>query len=305
MKDKYKTENHLKEFGISTTNSKIYKYSEVNKAKNEFYTENPGYNAVVKPLNSSLSRGVYVNITENRFDLNWNYSLNDRKNNTNASAIVQRFMEGFEVRATILQGELVSLIARIPPYIIGDGKSKIIDLVKIKNRERKNCNYLRKHPINISEKHTEFLHSQKMTVDSIPEKNDKVLLGSISNIVNGGEIIDITDLVSEHLKEFALDTLATFPTMYSGGLDIMIKSFDDPDPHVLEVNNFPVIALTKYPTYGAAAVPEKILVESLIAQYQFLNNHNSYGIIGAERYIKNLINFSKRQVKMNNIRNNI
>lgn len=302
MNNKLKTEKYLKEFGISTPDSKIYKYSEVKRAKADFFKENPGKNAVIKPLNGSLSRGVYVNVSEHRFETNWNYSLNDRKNNLNAQAIVQKYMDGFEVRATILQGQLISIVSRIPSYVIGDGKSNIADLVKSKNRERRKCSYLRKHPINITNKHTEFLISHKLSIDSKLDKNRKVLLGSISNIINGGEIINITDLVSNHIKEFALDTLAAFPGMYSGGLDIMIKSFDDPDPHVLEVNNFPVISLTKYPTYGIPAKPEKILIDSIIAQYQFLNDDNTYKIENQESHIKEFINFSRRQVKMNNIR---
>src|SRR5699024_4375551 len=113
MNNKLKTEKYLKEFGINTPDSKIYKYSEVKRAKADFFKENPGKNAVIKPLNGSLSRGVYVNVSEHRFETNWNYSLNDRKNNLNAQAIVQKYLDGFEVRATILQGQLITIVSMI------------------------------------------------------------------------------------------------------------------------------------------------------------------------------------------------
>lgn len=305
MKDKFKTEEHLKKYKMNTTDSKIYQYYDCEMAKKEFFKNNPNRKAVIKPLNGSLSKGVYVNVSKERFEHNWNFSLQERNNNLKAKAIVQEYLEGFEVRATILQGRLVSIIARIPAYVIGDGTSTIKRLVKLKNIERKKCNYLRKHLINITDKHTEFLYSQDMTLKYVPNVGEPVLLNSVSNVVNGGEVINITNLVSEEIKEYALNVLATFPDMYSGGLDIMIRSFNDPNPHVLEVNNFPVITLTKYPTYGVPCEPEKIMIESLIAQYQFTNKTSSpYEIENQELYIKDFINFSKRKVSMNNKRLN-
>jgi len=300
MKNKFTTENHLKKFGIRTTDSKIYTYNEMELAEQEFFKHNPERKAVIKPLNGSLSRGVYVNVSKDRFADNWNYSLADRKNNKNAKVIVQEYLEGFEVRATILQGKLVSIIARVPSYVTGDGNHNINELIKIKNKIRKKCNYLRKHPININNKHNEFLLSESRSIEDIPDEGEHVLLSAVSNIINGGEIFNITDLVADNIKDFALNTLAAFPNMYSGGLDIMLKSFDDLTPYVLETNHFPVITLTKYPTFGKICEPEKILIESLISQYQFTNESSEhYQINDEDKYIKDFINFSRRQVRMN------
>src|SRR5699024_3785982 len=149
-----------------------------------------------------------------------------------------------------LQGTLVSIIARIPPYIVGDGINTIKELIIFKNKERGKCKYLSKHPIKVTNKVTEFLENNNQSIDYIPQKGEYILLSSVSNIFGGGEIINITDKVSENIKDFALDVLASITGIYSGGLDIILDSYDDKDPHILEVNTYPVISLTKYPTYG-------------------------------------------------------
>lgn len=302
-RDKFRAENHLHKCGLNTTKSRVYSYDEVEKAKSEYFIDDANERVVIKPLKSSLGRGVFVNVSKERFNENWKLSKEDLtvtelRHGDDLRFIVQNFLKGFEVRATILQGTLVALIARIPPYVEGNGRNTIKELIDIKNRTRKSCGYLKKYPINITSKIKEFLKSNDLSLDYIPQKNERVLLSSVSNIAGGGELINITDKVSDNIKEFALDVLASIPGLYSGGLDLVLKSFDDPEPHVIEINTFPVISLTKYPTYGEPSNPAKVLVESVIAQYQ-INNHedNQYNIEHADQYIRNFIDFSKRQLK--------
>lgn len=302
-RDKFRAENHLHKCGLNTTKSRVYSYDEVEKAKSEYFIDDINERVVIKPLKSSLGRGVFVNVSKERFNENWKLSKEDLtvtelRHGNDLRFIVQNFLKGFEVRATILQGTLVALIARIPPYVEGNGRNTIQELIAIKNRTRKSCGYLKKYPINITSKIKEFLKSNNLSLDYIPKNNERVLLSSVSNIAGGGELINITDKVSDNIKEFALDVLASIPGLYSGGLDLVLRSFDDPEPHVIEINTFPVISLTKYPTYGKPSNPAKVLVESVIAQHQINNNEdNQYYIENADEYLKNFIDFSKRQLK--------
>lgn len=302
-KDKSKLEDHFHRHGFNTTHSKVYYFDEVEKAKSDFISLNSINGAVIKPLNSSLGKGVFVNVPVNRFNESWQYSKDDlsiseKRNSKELKFIVQNYIPGFEARATILQGTLVSILARIPPYVIGDGINPIKKLINIKNDEREKCKYLSKHPIKITKKISEFLISQQLSLESIPQNGEYVLLSSVSNIVGGGEIINITDKVSENIKEFALDVLASIPGIYSGGLDLILNSYSDQNPHILEVNTYPVISLTKYPTFGSPSHPSKILFESLIAQYQLdISKEDQYDIDNSEAYIKDFINFTKRRLK--------
>lgn len=303
--DKFRAEEHFHKVGINTTKSKIYSYREIDKAKFDYFHDKNKNEArvVIKPLKSSFGRGVFVNVSEDRFNECWKLShddltISELRSESELQFLVQNYLKGFEVRATILQGTLVALIARIPPYVEGDGENNIKNLINLKNKERDSCAYLRRFPIKINSKILEFLKSHKLDLTYIPKNKERVLLSSVSNIANGGELINITQKVSENIKTFALDVLASIPGLYSGGLDLMLTSLNDPPPHVIEVNVFPVISLTKYPTYGESSNPAKILFESLISQYQVGDNGNSfYNIPDKEIYIKNFIEFSKRSVR--------
>src|SRR5699024_5649302 len=249
-RNKFRAEEHLHKCGLKTTNSRVYSYNEIDKAKSDYFKNDIDERVVIKPLKSSLGRGVFVNVSKERFNENWKSSKQDLtvtelRKDAELRFIVQNFLKGFEVRATILQGTLVALVARIPPYVEGNGRNTIKELISIKNRSRKSCGYLKKYPINITSKIIEFLKSNNLNLEYIPQNNERILLSSVSNIAGGGEIINITDKVSPHIKEFALDVLASIPGLYSGGLDLVLRSFDDPEPHVIEINTFPVISLAK------------------------------------------------------------
>lgn len=302
-RDKVRAEEHFKKCGFRTTNSKFYHFEDGKKAIEEVFENVPDKKVVVKPLNSSLGRGVFVNVSKDRFMENWNLSKGDLKpselkKEDELKFIVQDFIPGFEARATILQGNLVSILARIPPYVQGDGKSTLKELINTKNDNRKSCKYLNMHPIKITNKVMEFLHSQQKDLNYIPENGEYVLLSSVSNISGGGEIINITDKISNRIKEFALDVLASIPGIYSGGLDIILSSYDDSNPAILEANTFPYISLTKYPTYGKPKQPSKIIFESLASLHQLgENDKEQYEIENAESYVKNYVDFTKRCTK--------
>ncbi|MFD2830010.1 ATP-grasp domain-containing protein [Corticicoccus populi] len=300
VRDKLKTEGYLKRFNINTPESQIYNKEEVERAK-ELSFKDSNHSVVIKPLYGTLGKGVRVNVREDRFEYNWEVAANSSTNKN--EIIVQKFLEGFEARATIIEGTLLSITVRIPPYVVGDGQNSIEDLIAKKNESRKVCGFLRNYPIKKSETMKEYLNSIEKSMFYIPKSDEKVLLGSVSNLSNGGELFNITESVSNDIKELALDALASFPGLYTGGLDIIMKSFDDKEAVILEVNSFPVIAIAAYPTYGPKTDPSKAYIESVIAMDQYVNTSRfNYTIENEKQYIKNYLSFmnrKKRQVNRN------
>jgi len=298
--NKLKTEKVLKNAGLLTTNSKLYNYSQKGVAKNNAYKENDADKGVViKPLNLSLGKGVFVNVIEKNFFKHWDDCVNVMKKNKrkNGKILVQDFMEGFEVRANILEGKLISILARIPAYVIGNGESTIEELIDVKNKEREQCGYLRKNLIKKSEAVKTFLSNEGLSFQSIPSENEYVLLISVSNTSLGGEILEITNIVSEETRQLALNALAAFPSMYSGGIDIMIKDFDDKEPRVIEINPFPVLALSTYPTYGVPHEPFCYYVGALYTRDQ-LENDLPLTIPNRETFIRNYYKYFLRQQEL-------
>src|SRR5699024_3764645 len=155
------------------------------------------------PLNLALSQGVYSNVTIDTFDHYWNLCSNIiRKNKRKGKHIlVQEYIEGFEARVTILEGKVVSVMTRLPGNVTGNGKSTIEELIDEKNEQKKQCGFMSKYPIKKTKVIEAFLGKSGYNYNSIPEKDEHVLLLSVSNLINGGEIVDVCYLDSEEIKE--------------------------------------------------------------------------------------------------------
>lgn len=301
--DKSLSEAHFSRCGFKTPTSKTYHSGDIDKALDETFKLDTNRKVVVKPKSSSLGRGVYINVSKENFKDAWTSSISElskseRQNINNIEYIVQDILDGFEARATVMQGSLLSVTVRIPPYVVGNGTSSIKQLIDRKNKLREKCRMQKQYPIVITKKIEAFLSSNNRFITDVPSDNEPVLLSSVSNISAGGELFDITDLVTTNIKDFALDIVASVPGMYSGGLDIIMKSFDDPNPSILEANVYPNLTIPKYPTYGSQTHVSKIIIDSLIAQNQVnLPSESRYEIENEGKYIHDFISFTKRKEK--------
>src|SRR5699024_3825289 len=300
VEDKLKTEQYLSQFGINTPRSKIYHMSEKESAMEECFKNTE--KIVLKPLSSSRGRGVQINVTKDRFDINWDITKNALRLK-NEYILAQNVVEGFEARATIIEGELLSIMVRVPPFVTGNGKNTISELIDIKNEERQKCDFRKDMLITRSETNQEFLKAQNLNFDYIPQHSENILLNSISNIAYGGETIEITDIVSAEIKEEALNAMASIPNLNTCGIDIIMKSFDDTSPVILEINSYPFLSIPYLPTYGTGKNPTELYVESLVSMYQNINKpFKKYNIEDEDRYISNYISLNKRrQDLINNV----
>lgn len=302
--DKLKTEQILNNFGISTPQSQVYDKDDIDFAYEHTFNQNLN-NVVIKPLASSLGRGVRTNVSKARFKHNWELAVSAIKEK-DKRIVVQNYLEGFEARVTIIEGAIESIVVRVPPYVKGDGTHTISELVEIKNKDRVDCYYLKRMPIILNERIIEFLLSHDLDVNYIPKLDEPILLNSVSNVSQGGELIEVTDIVSESVKETSLNALASIPGVNTGGLDVMMTSFEDENPAIIEINTYPNLSIPSYPTFGVPKNSAKSYFESIISVDQFVNNPKyKYNIYYEEEYIRNYISFMNRKKKLldNNIDN--
>src|SRR5699024_1426867 len=143
---------------IETTNSTVYNENSYEQALKEFYDKDDKV-AVIKPLNMSQGHGVNVGVTKDDFKYYWDDSIIKVKGSgrKNVNIIVQDYIEGFEARAVVIEGHLISIVARVPAYVVGDGQKTIEQLVLNKNKLRKKCAHLNKRPIIIDSKKRKFV----------------------------------------------------------------------------------------------------------------------------------------------------
>jgi len=92
-----------------------------------------GFSVVVKPLDANHGRGVSINLTEDE-----QVAIAHAKALENArgrSVLVESFVEGFDHRMLVVNGELVAVAKRVPGHVTGDGRQSIEQLIEEVNSD--------------------------------------------------------------------------------------------------------------------------------------------------------------------------
>lgn len=212
--------------------------------------ERIGYPLVIKPRFGSKGNGVALNLKSDKELIKaYNY-LKDIHN----ELMIERYIEGNDYRVCVVNYNVVAVSLRIPPFIIGDGKNNIKNLIRMLNSDSKR-GYDHEKPltkIKIDESLLKFLEKQNMNLLTIPEKGEKIKLRENANLSTGGIAIDCTDKISEENKKICIRAAQTI------GLDICgidIKTTDiEKSLHengvIMEINAAPGIRMHHYPTEG-------------------------------------------------------
>lgn len=235
-----------KEFTNSTTNKEIISYA-----------QSIGFPVVVKPTNGKMGKGVISNITtENELRT----ALNQLRENVDyQNVIVEKFIAGKEYRVYVVGGEVVGAINRVPAHVIGDGTNTIRDLIRNKNKERKQIPSLRGRPIKIDVEVKRNITKEGYTLKSILKENEHLFLRRNSNVSSGGEPVDVTDYLPEKIRQIAIDATKAVPNLCQCGVDIIVDESSNSGA-VIEINTKPGIASHLYPVKGKARdIPKAII----------------------------------------------
>lgn len=212
--------------------------------------DNIGYPVVVKPQFGNKGTGVHLNI-DNEKDLLEAYK--DLKKSCD-EIIIEEYVEGNDYRVCVIDYEVKAVSKRTPPYIIGDGKSSVKELLDILNSDplRGEDHEKPLTKIKLDKELLELLRKINKNINSIPEENEKIYLRRNANISTGGFAEDCTDLISSQNKKI-LERVAKIIGLDICGIDICTKDISGnlyDDGIVIEVNAAPGIRMHEYPTKG-------------------------------------------------------
>lgn len=270
--NKLMTEKYLKLAQIPTTNSILLKQSQYKEAL-KYFIENPS-KKVIKPLDLSNGRGVYINVDTNNLEFYWNQCVNIQKKHKvkHPKILIQNIIKGFEIRIIVTEGKVISATLRTPPYVIGDGKNNISDLIDHKNKDREKNKFFYKKSIKKNKNVVKYLQEKELTLNSILKSDEICILYPLSNLINGGENIVVTELLHKNILELARKAVVAIPGIHTAGVDIMIEHIDSEKAHVLEVNKAPAFQLNYYPFIGKPQKPLEYIFSSLIIENRVLND---------------------------------
>lgn len=257
VNDKALTKQHLSAAGVSVPQGKSVDIS--NGVDDSLqYAAGLGYPVVAKPTDGRLGKGVLTNLT-NENELR--DALNHLKDNLGyTDIIIEQYIKGDDTRVYVIDDKVAAAYKRIPLNVYGDGVSTISELVDEKKRVRKNNPYAKKHEIVINETVLAYLASQGYSIDTVPEEGQRILLAEKTLSSDAGEKIDITEELSDKMKQTAIDAVKAVPGMFMSGLDLMIDH-ERNEGFVLELNANPNIAGHLYPMEGKPRDVHKFIID--------------------------------------------
>jgi D-alanine-D-alanine ligase-like ATP-grasp enzyme len=216
-----------------------------------------GFPVVVKPNSGSQGVGVAFVYNEREF-----YKAVRAIFKRDRIAIVQAPVYGKDYRLVVLGDKVISAYERIPLNVVGDGRSTLRQLLKVKQEQFVASS--RDTRINMSDPRiASKLQRQGLSFRSVIKSGEKVYLLDNANLSTGGDSVDVSDKVHPDFKKLAVN-LTRDMGLRLCGVDLMVEGniTEKPDLFwILEINSAP--GLDHYAKIGKAQ--EKI-VEDLYLQ---------------------------------------
>ncbi|MEH6763936.1 MAG: cyanophycin synthetase [Aequorivita antarctica] len=223
-----------------------------------------GFPLVVKPVGGNHGRGITVNIKNYEDAL---VAFHAAKI-VSPKVIIEKYITGEDYRLLVINNVLVAAAKRTPANVVGDGKSSIKELVDEVNKDPRRGygheNVLTK--ITINDLTRTIIAAKGYTEDSVPSKDEIVILKDTANLSTGGTAEDVTDILHPTNVSMA-ERISKIIDLDICGIDIMTTDISQPlndtGGAVLEVNAGPGFRMHLAPTIGlprnvAAPVVDKL-----------------------------------------------
>lgn len=225
-----------------------------------------GYPVAVKPVVGHKGIGVTADVQDSEeliaaFDRAVDAIAEDQP----VEVIVEKSVAGADYRLLCVNGRFVAATERRPAWVTGDGYSTIMELIDRENslpaRQDSPTSPLSK--IQSDEAMDMFLEEQRLSLDTILEKDKTVYLRKVANLSAGGVSLDATSRIHQDNIILAQD-IAQYFRLTCLGIDVIAqdisKSWKDSNFGIIEINSAPGISMHLRPAVGESVdVPTAIL----------------------------------------------
>src|SRR5512133_691478 len=222
---------------------------------------------VVKPLKGNQGKRVSVGLTT-REEVATAFEL--ARLGGLSEVVVERQIFGDDYRLLVIGGKLVAAARREVPRVVGDGQSRICDLVAAVNEDPRRGD---DHSTSLSKMvlddiASEVLASQGLGFESIPAAGQTVVLRRNANLSTGGSAVDVTDQVHPDVAARAIEA-ARMVGLDIAGIDLVATRIDRPLAETggafVEVNAAPGLRMHLDPSEGQGRNVGEAIIESMFA----------------------------------------
>jgi len=194
---------------------------------------------IVKPANSSLSRGLSLNITSpEALNQAIDYGREFKKN-----VLIQEQLEGEEIRFIIISGKVKAALLRQTARVIGDGISTVAELIKAENETRKTLAFPMISYPQLTEK---MIAPELFTDNTVLAKGEVKELNRATMIKNGCSVYDVLDQLHPSYLALVESMVSELDTNFMAA-DLFLKNYKaektDDNYWFIEFNTSPVLKL--------------------------------------------------------------
>ncbi len=212
-----------------------------------------GYPLVIKPIDGNHGKGNTTNIINREQAL----KAFEAAKVYSRSVIVERFITGFDFRILVINHKFICAALRTPASVVGDGEHTIQWLLDETNKDPRRGYGHEKvlTQITVDGSTMKMLEEKNYTLETIPPKDELVLLKTTANLSTGGTSTDVTDEVHP-ANVFMCERISKIIGLDICGIDIMATDLRTPvienGGAILEVNAAPGFRMHIEPAVGIA-----------------------------------------------------
>ncbi len=223
-----------------------------------------GFPVVVKPLDANHGRGVGINLkTSDEVRAGF-----DKAREHARTVIVESYIEGYDHRMLVVNGELIAVAKRVPGHVVGDGVHTIAQLVEVVNSDpRRGIGHEKVLTrLELDDQAERLMGLADVTAATVLDAGQQFFLRSTGNLSTGGTAIDLTDVCHIDNKEMAVRA-AQVIGLDVAGIDFITadisQSYKSNGGAICEVNAAPGFRMHVAPTEGTPRDPAGPVIDML------------------------------------------
>lgn len=206
--------------------------------------------ATVKPATGRHGDGITRAVrNEQDFRVAWEQAVQYRHDPPLAdpTIVVEEHLDGLDIRAYVVGEQVVSAVARLPLFCIGDGTSTLRELATAVERSRLSNPLLGRFEV-------DFERYLSRTFESPDATSDSGVVYQLSPNVHmeqGGVTVDVTDQLGEELADLAINAAWSIPGNHSCSVDLNTPSIHSAEgAFVLHIDAKSSFTVHHYPWMG-------------------------------------------------------
>lgn len=191
---------------------------------------------VVKPARGEQGAGISVDVAD-ADELN---AAVREAQGICSDVLIEEYIQGEDLRVIVIDHKVVAAAVRKPPAITGTGSHTISDLIYKHNRRRMAATGGESR-IPDDDETLRCLKKEGYTYDSVLEKGKTIVVRKTANLHTGGTIHDVTDEISDGIKQASVTVSKTLDIPVTG-LDFIVPDIHRNEYAFIEANERPGLA---------------------------------------------------------------